>query len=453
MKTIDYFTRGRRGIRTGQIPTMVSYDVPASPIKRAHHVKRRQWINPEQAIKTKAKIDWELIDRAGIKILAPDEINPDISSKVANEYFKMFYRGEKEPDFQKRLHRHMGAGKLHPVSKLHKGEKIRAYHKDELLEFSNEYYGRHEKPSWLDQYNIQIKTVPIRIGEFKTRAKQYFVPKGPSILTWEREGPLGGEISYVYSEKHFPRPIKFMGKNAGIEALNTIKRVFERELVKKAIDKMIQLESFKENIIKKADDLLNHFLREDRMIYSDFKSGEDEVNLTGVDGNYSISMNQIPMVNTSDLKEAISRYYSEISKIINAQNEDKDLALESLGERLITMNREIRPMIEKLGDNDGAIKWLKDMDFSELNFETDDNGILKFLFLPSITTAEPWKGAQVQMVPLNEELGQGADPLGKPGRKELKREDYKKVPKEEIKQKPIDESKNPVFISPASIMH
>ena len=155
-----------------------------------------------------------------------------------------------------------------------------------------------------------------------------------------------------------------------------------------------------------------------------------------------------------NLKEAIAKYYSAVSKIINAQNEDKDVALELLGERLISMNREIRPMIEKLGsNNEDAVKWIKNMDFSDLNFEVDNDGILKFLFLPAITTAESPRMAQVQMMPYGEEMGQSGDPISKPGKKELKREDYKATKKVNINQLPIDESKNPTLISPASIVH
>ena len=437
--------KGRLGVRPGQIPTVVSYDVPASPTKKAHHVRRRQWINPEKAIGTKAKIDWEFIDKTGVRIPAPDEINPNISPKIANEYFKMFYRGE-EPDFQKRLHRHEGAGKLHPAGKSHKGEKTQKYHKDEFIKFENEYYRRHEESSWLDQYNIQIKTIPIRIGEFRTQATQYSIPKGPTVLAWERDN-----IPYVYSREHLPKPIKFVGKRPNVDALGTIQRIFEKELVKKAVDEMIQLENFRENIIIKADDLLNHSLEDNHMICSNFNSGEDEINLSGIDGNYSVSVNQIPMISTDNLQAAISKYYSEIGKIMNSQNEDKDLALELLGERLITMNREIRPMIEKLGSNNGTAKWLKDLDFSELSLETDNDGILKFLFLPAITTAESPRVAQVQMVTPQPEMGQEKDAVNAPSKGELKHGDYKKYSREEINQKPIEE-KGPNLINPASIM-
>ena len=450
---MDTLLKGRGGIRPGQIPTIVDYDVPSGKKKKkkAHHVQRRQWITPEQAIRTKADIDWEFIEKTGVRIPKPDEINPNVSSKIADEYFKMFYRNE-EPNFEKRLHRHEGAGKLHNITKVHKGERTQRYHKNELVKFQNEYYGRYEEPSWLDQYNVREKTVPISIGEFKTQATQYSVSKGPVVLTWEKDG-----IPHVYSEKYLPMPTKFTGKRPNVDALNAIKGIFERELVKKAIGEIIKLEGFRENIIRKTDDLLNHSLEENNMVYHNFKSGEDEVNLAGINGNYSISVNQIPVDNTNDLRVAIAKYYSEISKIIDAQNEDKDVALELLGERLITMNREIRPAIEKLGNNDETTKWLKGMDFSELNFEIGNNGILKFLLLPSITTAEPWKGAEVQMVPLQEEMGVAADGTGaKPGKKELKREDYKRVPKDEIRQRPIEESndmENKAGISPAIIAH
>lgn len=458
MKNIDYFTRGRGGIRPGQIPLRVERDVPAHTVtikgrkinKKGWHETSRRWVNPEKAVEEEKSIDWDHIDKLGIKIPAPDEINPDVSSQIADKYFKLFYRNE-DPNFQKRLHRHVGAGKLHPVNKKHKGEKTQTYHKDELLKFEDKYYER--EPSWLDQYNIQIKTIPIRIGEFRTRAIQYFVHRGPSVLTWEKDN-----ISYVYSEKHLPKPTRFTGKRPGVDALNAVRQIFERELVKKAVDEMIQLEGFRENIIRKANNLLSHSLEENHMVYSNFESGDDEVNLTGIDNNYSVSVNQIPVINTNNLTDAIAKYYSEVSKVINSENEDKDLALELLGERLITMNREIRPMIEKLGNNNNeeTVKWLSNMDFSELNLEVDNNGILKFLFLPSITTAEPWKGAQVQMVPYNEEMGNAANGTGdKPGKKELKREDYKTSKKVELNQLPINISsdmKNKVGINPAIIM-
>ena len=486
---IDTLRKGRGGVKPGQIPVIREYDIPAhkrkgKPVK-GFHVVGSGWVNPETATlgkkgKYKYTIDWGKIELEGIRIPAPDEINPNISPEIANKYFKLYWRGERNPNFQKRLHGHTGAEKLHAASRKHKGEKTQVYHKDELIEFEDEYFERHLKvPSWLKRYNIQVKTIPIHIKEFETKAQRYSLPGGPVVLTWKRDN-----VPYVYSEKY--GSMRFTGEQQNVSALNEVQRIFEgaigkekerelelkreeesereaekeveRRLVKKAIGEIIYLKNFKENIIRKANNLLDSsLLKKKYIVCNDFKSGDDEVNLTGIDKNYSVSVNQIPVINTNDLKEAITKYYSEISKIINSENEDKDMALELLGERLITMNREIRPMIEKLGDNEDTTKWLKEMDFSELDFETDSNGILKFLFLPSITTAEPWKGGQVQMVPLIEEMGVPAEGYGdKPGKKELRSEDYKTTRKVDINQLPIDESadmKNKTGISPAIITH
>ena len=458
--------KGRGGIRPGQLPVMVSYPVEARLGQKAYTVTRRNWVYPEKALKDKSStIDWEYAQKVGFSVPTPDSLDrfhihdgikephkitdkhedskaEQASKKELEKYFNLFYR-EEDPDLLKRLHSHEGAEDLHSASEFHKDPTIQREHKDELLDFENEYRGRKAEPSWLDKLNVSQEEVKIKISDFRTKARKYWARGfNPAYLFDDRRGNV-----YVYSKESKLK--KFSGKRPDVEALSFTQDLFERAALKKSIDGFLA----KQNLDKVDITIAPPATATKEILFNKYKSGDSEVVLAGIGGKFYVSMNGTTVKETDSLTDAIARYYRAIADIIEAGSEDRDIGLEIFGERVMSINRAVRPMIEKLGDMDTA-KCLEEFQYDLLKLDMTEDLIKQFFFNPSLM--EPAKSAQVQMLTPQPEMGQEKDAVNSPSRGDLKKKDYEAQPKKRLEQQPIQsvsDLKHKNSISPAVVMH
>ena len=311
------------------------------------------------------------------------------------------------PDNPKRLHSHKFSVAPHPVSEVHPFINQRQFHKDEVIEFDRIYNQRHHNESWLDKYNVKVKQVTV--PKLDIPALAYVCEGCKPLLAFEHQGKF---MVYDSAKKEMS---KF---GSSREALGFVKRMIEKGRMMTRINKML---------IQKSEDLLT-----DESIYSTYKAGEDDVVMSGAAGQYKVYMNGTEVLNTDDVRQAVNKYYSEISKVLRNQTSDKDMALELLGEHVVQSHRYIRQAMAKLAQNNPTVKWMEDWDMSKITLDCFDKG---FMMPPTAITGG---------VPLNEEMGHARDGIDmKPSRGDLKPEDYKKDKKSNKEQEPTKiETKN-----------
>jgi hypothetical protein len=185
----------------------------------------------------------------------------------------------------------------------------------------------------------------------------------------------------------------------------------------------------KKSLINKMDTFMKSWEHEDQItedaapktakfeLYSEFKSGEDSVKLEGDGNQYKVSTNEVPSATTSNLQEAMSKYYSSVSKIINAKNEDKDMGLEIFGDHVLQTARNTRKLMSAL-DKMIEVKMIENLDYSQISLPFNSDFILKY---------EPQSDV-FETVPLpqdSESVEAPSEAGGKIGRKDLKKEEYK----------------------------
>ena len=461
---------GKTGVDKNLVPVRTRYWIGPSTRKTKKGVvqikgfwvpDRIQWILPKKAFEKirayeagtgpKAEIDEEAVHFNDIKIPTPEDPermheheNFKGSHKVGYhheddrkahasslaemaEYWKLFHNND--PDKVKlRLHAHRPSNSPHPATKLHEGEVAQAYHRDEIEKFKRTVIAGQEGKNWLEDPSI-IQTI--------TRRKHHGNPvdlltysKGKfKVSVFEDEG-----IVFVQDcQGKWKRFVGVEGKKPVVEAMNHVAHLFSENSMKKSLDLA------KSEIIQKIMTLseTEPIANKKEVVLNKFKSGEDEIVLAGIDGNYSVTLNGTPLINDTDFSRVVAKYYKLISNAIKADGKNKDMALELFGEKVMQINRAIRPMIDGLGDKKAAM-FLLDFSYDVLDLPFDEASILKF---------EMPRVMQTGGVPPIEEMGSGADTKGLKPSKEA---DKTLPPSREKCQDPIevpkDRSINPAVI-------
>jgi hypothetical protein len=461
---VEELKKGRGGKHQGLVCIRHSYWVTEKTGRRAnkpYYVKdARQWVLPLTAL-TKIRdvkpgepevvIDESEMRSEGISIPSPedttrihehdfvkkphpvDEIHADRQAQKASlkelaEYWNVYHNGD--PDrINRRLHSHNAYSKVHPVDKKHEGENVQIEHRNEQLKFEQALFGRDSKEqSWLDDPKMQVTPVRLNFQGDKIEGQKY-ARKGKDVYIFEWHN-----AAFVYTEKDGYRV--FSGKRPTVEALEHIQSLFDHKQMKKSLDIL------KSDIINKIGALTSSdpdSKIDSSIVLNKFKNGEDEVILAGLNGKYSVAVNGTPIINTDNFTKAISKYYSLISSTIEAKAKNKDMGLEIFGDKLLEINRAIRPLVEKLGDRKAAM-FLFDFDYSDLDWPFSEEQILK---------AELPRTMQIGMVPSEEELGYAGNDYGMKPSKD-KDESVGQEDKRESSQKPIEE-KEDKGISPVSV--
>ena len=464
---MEEIKKSRSGIKPGYVCIKVEYQVVEKNRlggnKRPYTVRRGQWVLPQTALERmdkakanneKIEIDFSSMKEKGIKFPTPEDPNRlhthdgekkphrvskyhkgnvvarKASAKEIENYWS-FYHHDDSDFLNRRLHTHRPRYHAHHVSEPHEDIEEQAEHRDEKQKFEAKVHGRLKSTNWLDDPQLIIENVKMNIRGKNVPARKYS-KQGIIAFVFDT---TSDDVAYVYTKKDGYK--KFIGKRPTVEAMNYLETIFSKDNIKKSLDEL------KDNIIDKVAKMSPNdpdAKKDTNIVINKFKSGDDEVVLAGKDGHYSVAINDTPIINTDEFTRAISKYYSLISGTIDAKGKDKDMALEIFGERLLQINRAIRPLIAKLGDTKSAM-YLLDFDYSNIDYPFNEDEFLK---------AEMPRVMQISGVPLNEELGSAASETGnKPSKKSEK--PLQSIDNRESSQKPIEE-KGDRNIRPVSIM-
>lgn len=298
------------------------------------------------------------------------------------------------PEDPQRKHIHEGMMEPHPVNEIHKDEDADVGHRDEIERYDRAF-NRQTAAEWMEIYRVDVDpNSRITIGGKPYEAFKYTV-NGLQQPVYMFESGLEQTVVYSKEEglKLFSKPPKALEyvrdlvlkygkvpgpKDFGPESIESDESPDSQELVYKIY-----------NLLQKAEALNTH-------IFSEYKSGDDNVVLNSHDDQYCIKVNDHEVMKTDNIGEAISKFYQEISKLIQAQICDKDTAINIFGEHVVQSNRKIIPMLNQLGKSNEA-SWLKNLDFSNITLP----------FNPDIIKYEPPNNV-FPIVNTNDEMGQGA---------------------------------------------
>lgn len=467
--TVDV-TKGKWKERTdGKIPVKVTYTVK-SKNRAPYEVTRTHWVLPDKAFTGEHELHFEKIAEEKIELLAPDNT--------------------------RRQHSHYGAEELHSVNLGHRDVEVNSEHRDEKELYGRNYFKlRQEKDAWARKKQLERRKLlqeTARI-EGKKKPKQSEVDKlielKKKILQAQKALERRSKVEEIPWMDRYDvivepdRRIKFRGiptlafaytlpnsdyriylfndpvsnyyiwaKKLGLErfashskAYNRLEEIFEKNRLKRKIfGRTLAIQ--RKSIIRKAQNLISIAteyqppcelagipkVQEDLKLFSEFKSGNDFVTLEGDNDQFKVTQNGVIDTVTDSIQEALSKYYSSVSKIIEAQTEDKDMGLELFGEHCLNTARQTRQMMSSLGNTQKSVI-LNSLDFSTLEFPYNENWLSKY---------EP-QSCVFGIVPVQEEMGMGASEGGwKPSRGDLTDEDYEEEELEEENQEYIKQPKS-----------
>jgi hypothetical protein len=454
--TASSIRKGRSGIVPGQYPALVTYNVPVSTRKWRKKNPKTGRIEVQEVktggyTKTSPRWKWPAhILRDG------DELDEEKMAEL-----KLTFPGPEDPN---RMHIHDGIkgadGKLkeHPVSKHHTAIYTDIDHRDEIDEYlrlwsTKRASGTKQKQyaeTWVDKYNVTFKQLSkvvdpdndedklgnefVKIADDNAVTKYEFKEGIPPMFLFERTDLVGKltvhlavlepikfrskekaqTVAIMIAPAKKPRNVTVVTYDRVNEAVNAIKNFLSVYYTRKKLRKSIEdsLDIAKSFILKEPDTTM----------LSEYRSGENALSFTGNNGLFSVKMNNAEILGTDSFRNALSKYYSFMHKIIRSEVEDKDMALELLGDHVVLNNRKIMPMLAKLGSEEG-VKFLKEFDYDELEV------FIKY---------EPQVGI-VQGVPTPEDQDGAGEGGRKVGRKDLTKDDLKVERVSRLEQQPIEE--------------
>jgi hypothetical protein len=338
------------------------------------------------------------------------------------------------PESPERYHVHWGvyddAGREmpHSVSDKHEDIEVDVEHRDEMLSYYNDWYHSaedDEPKTWQDKYNVTFNLVKLKMGKAMSEedklenylvnlsddgavSKYSFKEDLSPMYLFEHRGKV-----YLYSSG--AQPVKFDTVREAVDAIRVkLESKHKKKKIKKSIEHISEMMSKSSDTIEKDNN---------EVIFSKYQSGDEDVELHGKDGHYVVKVNRTQILETDKLREALTKFYSMVHKVIRNNANDKDIAMDILGDHVVMNNRKILPMIAKLGDHEG-MKFLN-------SFEYD--------VLEEFIKYEPQSGI-VAGVPVQREQDSPDDKNLVVGRKDLTDDDYKKN-KSICAEKPIEEEK------------
>jgi hypothetical protein len=114
----------------------------------------------------------------------------------------------------------------------------------------------------------------------------------------------------------------------------------------------------------------------DTNFFGEYKSGDNLVKLEQNDGIYKVIANGNTILETDEPKRAIARYYRSISNLIDAHTDDKDVALDLMGDQIVLNNRRAITALSMLGQPKEA-EALKGFNLAYVTFPFDEEVFLK----------------------------------------------------------------------------
>jgi hypothetical protein len=354
----------------------------------AHDVKQTTWMLPSQyydglASGKEYELNAAKNDEHGIRLPTPED-----------------------PD---RRHVHEGAMEPHPINEIHDDEEADIGHRDEIDRYDRAF-NRQNKTNWMEKYRVKVNpSTRIKFGGKPYTAFKYEANglKGPVYVF-----DSGLETIAVVSKDD--KPQMFDRQSKALDYVRDLVLQHGQLPVAANLDELADDDPTE--VIQRALDLLQKAEEAKINHLSEYQSGDDNVTLENADDNYAVSVNSHPLLKTDNIGEAIGKFYQEISRVIQAQTADKDVAMNIFGEKVIQTNRKVIPMLNMLGKPKEAA-WVKSIDFSKITLP----------FNPDVLKYEPPNNV-FPIVNTYDETGQGAAEGGKKPTKDIENPPVKVEP-------------------------
>jgi hypothetical protein len=318
------------------------------------------------------------------------------------------------PDDPDRRHIHEGAMEPHQIKEVHQDENADIGHRDEVDRYDRAF-NRQTQADWMEQYQVQVKpNVGITLGGHRYSAMKYDANGlGGPIYVFD-SGIDKTAVFSAQAEKKlqlFDRPtkahdyirdlvIKFGKPQQQIKEDWNASEIDdeESEMEDPNIKPLYQNKSM---ILQKFQTLILKAEEAESKTFGEYKSGDDKITFVTLNDQYVVKVNDHPVLTTENFGEAIAKFYQEVSRLIQAQTVDKDMALNIFGEKVVQTNRKVIPMLNGLGKSVEAW-WLKNLDLNCITLP----------FNPDVIKYEPIAHV-FPTVAMYEEMGQGAAEGGK----------------------------------------
>ena len=355
--------RNEQPWRLGKIAVKVPNVVPEhTRIKNGIEVKvaahegfRTQWMLPGKYVEgiesgEKWSLDNARNDEAGVRLPTPDD--------------------------PARKHIHEGAMEPHKINEPHPhNPDADIGHRDEVARYDR-IFNRRPQSDWIEQYEIKITPdVNIKLGGKNYQAQKYVVNGLQSpIYTFD----TGLESFAVTSKEEGVK--KFNRQSEATKYIQTLVSKYGKAPEQKVkedwnapeIDEededlqnpqLQPLYAQKSVILNKAFEIISKAEDLQTTGFGEYSSGGNKITFNYINNKYIVKVNEHEVVSTDNIGEAISKFYQEISKLIQSQVSDKDIAMTLFGEKVIQTNRKAIPLLNGLGKSLEAI-WLKNLDIS-----------------------------------------------------------------------------------------
>jgi len=254
-----------------------------------------------------------------------------------------------------RMHRHKlvddkKSNIKHLVADPHGNDRDLSAHLDEIAIREHKRLGMpsERKAPWFERFGIEPK--------FET-----FVPldSGSSVpadeFTHEKLGTMYvvemGPGTFLFHAPKFNLTKKFTRRE---EAYKEAEKFAEERLGEDIAQKAFNFIN-KAHILQKAEEL-------QQSIYANYKSGNNNIELTNKDGQYSVKANNEEVLSTNDLDAALKSYYQQVQNLSGQKTEDSDISLDILGDKVVQMNREALAKLATLGNEEEVKSLLAKMD-------------------------------------------------------------------------------------------
>ncbi len=396
-------------------------------------VTKPVWTTPEKAKRLRSKGYKPRKRGEEAELLQPEDPIREHKHKVDEDEKIRIER--KTPKGKKKKYIYEKVKIKHPVGLKHGSDIVDSYHRDEILNYENKYFTSDaEKDSWINKLGIKFEPN---------------ISKNPSIDTDGYYHPKTGNVYFstigIKSFVHAPELNIRRSFDKDADAREYIKKLFEDRLQKSMILSKIDTLLQKDQIINRVQTLLSSPQTATKeIIYSNYKSGNNEIELQGDGNNYLIRENSANVLTTSDFREAIAKYYRCMANLVQQQESDANIQLDTFGEKVILNNRIAIEKLSQMGQEEEA-KLLKNFDYSGLEYFFQNAKEFNIF-----QDYEP-TGHVFEILPEQQDLNVGAAEGGKIPRKlELRTSDNKKKKGSDEEQEVIEEK--PIkYISPAII--
>jgi len=250
----------------------------------------------------------------------------------------------------KRMHKHKLIDETksnikHPVGEVHGEDRDLSAHLDEVAIREHKRLGdpSDRQVPWFDKFGLNAKLntfVPLKSGSY-AEADEFTHDKLGTIYLIDI-----GPGTFLFHAPKFNLTQKFAKRE---NAAKFAEKFVEDKLKGDITQKIFNFIN-KATILYKAEELQN-------AVFANYKSGNNNIELSGREGQYTIKANNEEILSTNDFDSALRRYYQQIKNLSEQNSENSDISLDILGDKVIQMNREALAKLAQLGSDKEVEKY------------------------------------------------------------------------------------------------